>query len=179
MKLNYITDQGSILASTSWARRVGAVAGVGLDAAGTGTGTGTGTGVGVGVGGTGTGAGLVTWAVVRSAGDGVTVGLNLGDLAGRSAFFDLLLVRAANGAVTLAAMAAMLAPDAGGPLGDSKSWAGGGATWWAGSGGIWGWYGGILSPSPLAGASSSAGVYGMSCPAEYCPVYGISLAGGV
>ena len=80
----------------------------------------------------------MTGAVGRSAGGAVSVGLNLDDLAGRSAFFDLLLVRAANGAVTLAAMPAMPAmPDAG-PVGASKSWAGGGVTWCAGSGGTWG-----------------------------------------
>jgi hypothetical protein len=164
-----MTDHGSTLARTSWARRVGAVAGVGLAAAGPGP----------GAGGTGTGTGLATGAVGRSAGGAVTVGLNLDDLAGRLAFLDLLLVRAANGAVTLAAMPAMLGMPAAGAPGAIRSWAGGGATWWAGSGGTWGWYGGILGPSPLAGASWPAGVYGMSCPAEYCPVYGISLPGAL
>src|SRR5208282_1471272 len=95
MKLNFITDQGSILASTSWARRVGAAADVLL-------GAGARTGAGAGAG-TGTGTGLVTAVAVRSAGGGLTAGLSLADPAG---FFDLNLglVRAANGAATLAAI---------------------------------------------------------------------------
>ena len=81
--------------------------------------------------------------MVRSAGDGVTVGLNLDDLGGRSAFFDLALVRAANGAVTLAAMPAMLAVPAAGFPGAIKSWTGGGVT------------GGPGAAGPAAGTAES------------------------
>jgi len=96
---------------------VGALAGEGRDAAGAGPGPGP---------GTGTGAGLVTGAVVRFAGGGFTVGLSLDGLGGRSALFPLVLVRAANGAVTLAAMPAMLAMPVAGAPGASRSWVGGG-----------------------------------------------------
>ena len=68
MKLNFITDQGSILASTSWARRVGAVVGALLGAGG---GTGPATAV----------ATVAAVAAARSAGGGgFTVGLNLDGL---------------------------------------------------------------------------------------------------
>jgi hypothetical protein len=65
MKLNFITDQGSILDSTSWARRVGGPAPLGA-------------GLGAAAGRTGRG--------------------------GRRGFLALGRVRAANGAVTLAAI---------------------------------------------------------------------------
>ena len=82
MKLNFITDQGSILASTSWARRVGAVAGVFLGAAA----------------GTGGGTGLVTTVAAVRSGATVTAGRDMDGLAGLAVFLDLSLglVRAAN-----------------------------------------------------------------------------------
>jgi hypothetical protein len=95
MKLNFITDQGSILDRTSWARRVGALAGVRA------------------------GAGLVAVvAGIRSVGlgryEGATLAAGLvAGRAGRAGFFGLALglVREANGAATLAAMPAI--PDPG------------------------------------------------------------------
>src|SRR5579872_2755163 len=113
MKLNFITDQGSIRDSTSWARRVGAVAGELLVP-----------------------ARAAIPGAVRTDGRGIT---------GRAGRFGLTLglVRAANGAATLAAM---LGPGAGGT--------------WAGSGGT-GVRGGVVIPSPLATVSVAAGLYGI------------------
>jgi hypothetical protein len=78
MKLNFMTDQGSILASTSWARRVGAALGTFpvLVAAATRSFT------AAGPGGGGAGRGE------------------------RGGFLVFVLVRAANGAATLAAIPA-------------------------------------------------------------------------
>src|SRR3984885_11254556 len=111
MKLNFITDQGSIRERTSWARRVGAVAGEVLFPA-------------------------------RAAMPGAvfTDGLGITGRTGRFGFI-FCLVRAANGAVTLAAM---LGPGARGT--------------WAGSGGT-GRRDGAAGPSPLAIVSVAGGPY--------------------
>src|ERR1700684_1945292 len=101
-KLNFITDQGSILASTNWARRVGAFAGVRSGAGRDGA--------------------------MRSVGlflnDGATLADGLG--AGRAGFFLALglgLVSDEN----LAATPATAAPPA--DAGGTDAWAGSGGTW--------------------------------------------------
>src|SRR5690349_7684798 len=93
MKLNFITDQGSILASTSWARRVD---GACLGAAGR---------PGAVARALGAGPRAAVWATAVWAADGPGGGGGGGGtgLAGSTGLRDFCLVRAANGAVTRAA----------------------------------------------------------------------------
>src|SRR5262249_35852828 len=94
MKLNFITDQGSILASTSWARRVD---GACLGAAGRPDAGGRALGAGAGAMAR---AAVAVWAADRPGGGGGGGGAGL---AGSTGLRDFCLVRAANGAVTRAA----------------------------------------------------------------------------
>jgi hypothetical protein len=75
MKLNFMTDQGSILDSTSWARRVGGPAplGAGLGAA---------AGCGGGRNGRDERAGFLTLGLVRAANGAVTLAATPGGGAG-------------------------------------------------------------------------------------------------